>query len=76
MSEHAESSLHVSQFDSLVHLRRRGAIRFVPHFAPPNPSKKHSVIACAYLLAYLGAYLAVGFAAVAGIGWLWAQILR
>jgi len=76
MAEHAGSTLRVSQFDSIAHVRPRGTIKFVPNFVPPNPSTKHSVIACIYLLAYLGVYLAVGFAAFAGMGWLWTEILR
>ncbi|MGA3295217.1 MAG: hypothetical protein ABSE45_14695 [Candidatus Acidiferrales bacterium] len=75
MVRHAESSFHAVALEPFARPRPRAILKLEPRTSLRSPSKKHSLITCAYLLAYLGFYLAVGFAGIAGIGWLWMSML-
>jgi hypothetical protein len=75
MAQHLESGID-SPAQSFARLRPRRTITFIPKSLPGNPSRKQSMVACAYLLAYLGFYLVLGFAGIAGVSWLWMSMLR
>jgi hypothetical protein len=62
MSESMESSLQNSTFIPLVPARSRDAIR--QSRPPRHLPVKRSVVACAFLLLYLAAYMGVGYVGI------------
>lgn len=76
MAPRAESSFHPAAIEAFPRPRPRGTITLIPKSFTANPSRKHSFFVCAYLLAYVGVYLAIGFAGIAGISWLWMSMLK
>jgi hypothetical protein len=76
MARHLETSFHATHFKPFLRPRARTLLRLEPNRLPGDVSKKRSLIACLYLLAYVTGFLALGFAGIAGVGWLWMSMMR
>jgi hypothetical protein len=48
----------------------------VPRFGQGSASWRHSLYASTFLLAYLGAFFGVGYAALTAVAWVWGAIVR
>jgi hypothetical protein len=56
----------------------RKSLRYMANLTKSCPRKlplKDSCMACAFLLFYVGVYLAVGFAGMAALAWVWTKLL-
>jgi hypothetical protein len=73
MSAHTGSNLRTADFATLVPaLQGSVDLNLISlGLQPSKPSTKDSVVACAFMLGYMGVYIAVGFAAVSAISWAW-----
>ncbi len=73
MSAHTGSNLHATDFAPFVPaLQGSVDLNLISlELQPSKPSTKDSVVACAFMIAYIGVYIAVGFAVVSAIGWAW-----
>ena len=78
MSAHTGSNLHSTNFAPFIPARKDlpGELNFVDlGLQSHKPSTKDSVVACAFMICYVGVYIAVGFAAVSAIAWAWSAAL-
>lgn len=64
----------VSTFLPRVAVRSRNAIEQLPASLPGRPTLTNSIAAGAFLVFYLAAYLAAGFAGMAMLEWAWLRI--
>jgi hypothetical protein len=73
MSAHTGPNLHATDFAPFVPARPAPIdLNLISlGLQPSKPSAKDSVVACAFMLGYIGVYIAVGFAAVSAISWAW-----
>lgn len=74
MNQHTESVIHPSAFRPIVSARPHRRIERELPFLPEKPSVLRSIGAVAFWLAYLGGYLAAGYAALLAIEWAWFAI--
>ena len=73
MSAHTGSNLHATDFAPFVSaLQGPVDLNLISlGLQPSKPSTKDSVVACTFMIGYIGVYLAVGFAAVGALSWAW-----
>ncbi|HXQ27356.1 MAG TPA: hypothetical protein VN822_13180 [Candidatus Acidoferrales bacterium] len=64
----------VSSFLPPVAVRSRSMVEELPASLPERPTLKNSITAGAFLVLYLAAYLAAGFAGMAMLEWAWLRI--
>jgi hypothetical protein len=76
MSESFESSLQSRTFIPIVPARSRDAIRQSRPSRPTQLPVKRSVIACAFLLLYLAAYMGVGYVGITVAEKAWLTLFR
>jgi hypothetical protein len=74
MTPPAESSFSAAALESFLSAQPRRVFQRRRELAPAKPSKKHSLIAGVFLVAYLAVYLAVGFVAISVIQRVWLTI--
>jgi len=74
MAENFGMSGAVSTFLPPVAVRSRDAVEALPASPPERPTLKNSITAGAFLVLYLAAYLAAGFAGMAMLEWAWLRI--
>lgn len=76
MSEQMESALQVGTFKPLVSIRPIEAMERCPEPSIAKPRTRHSLVASAFLVLYVAAYLAIGFAGVSLMERVWATVFE
>jgi len=76
MSSHTQTSLHNTDFARYLSAPiHSNANPIAAEFTARKASAKDSFITCAFLVGYVALYLAIGFAAIAGIEKAWTSLL-
>ena len=76
MAQPIESSFSAPALGSFLSAQPRRVVQPRHEVAPEKLSAKRSMVAGAFLVAYLAVYLAVGFVAVSAIQHLWVALAQ